>query len=208
MAQDSLEHAHAHGSGHDPEHGHASHDTHAAGPARSTRAAAVTVAIIAAVAVVVEMSANDRQTAYLAHDVAASDLWAQYQGKSVRHTVMLASAAMLDGEAGIAAAADPGRGARLAQQAADARAAAARLEDDPAHDGMRQVAARAGAEQQARDRALELHEKLERSVRGLQIAIVLIGLFMATRLFWLLGVGGMLGLVSLLYGLLAGLSLL
>lgn len=195
MAQDSLEHA----------HGDAHADGHAA-PTRSTRFAAVLVAGIAAVAVLVEMSANDRQTAYLAHDVAASDLWSQYQGKSVRHAVMQQSALLLDAEAGVASA-DPARGARLAQQAAEARAAAAKLEDDGGHDGMRQIAARAAAEAEARDQALDRHEKYERSVRGLQIAIVLIGLFMATRIGWLLGIGSALGAVSLVYGLLAGLGI-
>ena len=196
MAQDSLEHAHGHG-GHD----------HAAAP-RSTRLAAVLVAVIAAVAVVVEMDAGDQQTAYLAHDVAASDLWSQYQGKSVRRTVMLDAADVLDAEAALLPeAATPGRGDRIARTATADRAAAAQLADDPGHEGMRQVAARAQAEEGARDHALHLHEGLERSVRGLQIAIVLVGLFMVTRLFWLLFLGGALAAVAFVYGMLAGLGL-
>jgi hypothetical protein len=199
MAQDSLEHAHHQGGG---EHagGHAA-------PSGLIRSAAVLVAMIAAVAVVVEMSGNDAQTAYLAHDVAASDLWSQYQGKSVRHTVMLQSAAMLDAEAGLLPAAAEANAARITAAATSARAAAAKLEDDPGHDGMRQLSARATAEQRERDHELHLHEGFERSVRGLQIAIVLIGLFMATRLIWLLWLGGALGAVSLVYGILAGAGL-
>ncbi|MBE7211446.1 MAG: DUF4337 family protein [Gluconacetobacter diazotrophicus] len=189
MAQSSLEHGHA--------HGHAGN--HQGGqPETLTRAAAVLVAGLAAVAVVVEMSANDQQTAYLAHDVAASDLWSQYQGKSVRRTVSQDTAAILDAEP---AASDRSRAAADA-----ARAAAVRLENDPGGDGMRQLSGRATAEEHLRDHALHLHEHLERGVRGLQIAIVLVGLFMATRLRWLLGIGGALGVLSLLYSVLAGLG--
>ncbi len=196
MAQDSLEHAHGHGG-----------PDHAAAP-RSTRLAAVLVAVIAATAVVVEMDAGDQQTAYLAHDVAASDLWSQYQGKSVRRTVMLDAADVLDGEAALLPEpTPPARADRIARMAAADRSAAAQLADDPGHEGMRQIAARAQAEEGARDHALHLHEGLERSVRGLQIAIVLVGLFMVTRLFWLLFLGGALAAVAFVYGMLAGLGL-
>lgn len=200
MAQDSLEHA----------HGHAAHG--AGGPPTSTRIAAVLVAVLAAVAVVVEMSGNDQQTAYLANDVAASDLWSQYQGKSVRHTVMLQTADILESEAAFLSAVTPAAAAQNSSPTLSARAqldakiaasrtAAARLEDEPGHDGMRQLASRAQHEEHERDHALHLHEGFERSVRALQIAIVLVGLFMATRLFWLLGVGATLGAVGLFYGI-------
>ena len=214
MAQDSLEHAHGH------DHDHAAHGVAAghAGPPTSTRVAAVLVAVLAAVAVVVEMSGNDQQTVYLARDVAASDLWSQYQGKSVRHTVLLETAALLEAQADLAASVQPAAAgtpavaaapdrSRLDALIASTRTAAARLEDEPGHDGMKQVAARASQQEQARDHALQLHEGLERSVRGLQIAIVLVGLFMATRLFWLFGVGATLGLVALLYGIAVGFGL-
>lgn len=212
MAQDSLEHAHGHGHG-----GPGGAAAHAA-PPTSTRVAAVLVAVLAAVAVVVEMSGNDQQTVYLAKDVAASDLWSQYQGKSVRHTVLLETAALLEAQAALVAsvqsapsagqpAPPPADHGRLDALIATTRAAAVRLEDEPGHDGMKQVAARAVQQEHARDHALELHEGLERSVRGLQIAIVLVGLFMATRLFWLFGVGATLGLVALLYGIAVGIGL-
>ncbi|MGI4747878.1 MAG: DUF4337 family protein [Janthinobacterium lividum] len=203
MAQDSMEHA----------HGHAAHA--AGGPPTSTRVAAVLVAVLAAVAVVVEMSGNDQQTMYLANDVAASDLWSQYQGKSVRHTVMLQTADILESQAAFLStesrqtatqAPTPAQSAKaqLDAKIAASRVAAARLEDEPGHDGMRQLAARAQHEEHGRDHALHLHEGFERSVRALQIAIVLVGLFMATRLFWLLGVGATLGGVGLLYGIAVG----
>ena len=184
MAQESLEKAHGHG-----------HAADAEGASMAKRAA-VLVAVLAAVAVIVEMSANDAQTAYLADHVAASDLWTQYQAKSVRRTVLLQSAEVLDGAAG-----GPERAAR-------ARAEAARMQSEPGHDGMEQLADRAHEKERGRNREFGLYEGFERGVRGLQIAIVLAGLFLVTRLGWLLGLGVALGAAGGLYALLVGVGVL
>ncbi len=184
MAQDSLEKAHGHAHG-------------AAGEgAAVAKWAAVLVAVLAAVAVIVEMSANDAQTAYLADHVAASDLWTQYQAKSVRRTVLLQSAEVLDGQA-------PGGAA-----AARARAEAARMQSEPGHDGMEQLAERAHEQERGREHEFALYEGFERGVRGLQIAIVLAGLFLVTRLGWLLGLGVALGAAGGIYALLVGVGVL
>lgn len=182
MAQDSLEKAHGH--------------AHGGEGAAVAKWAAVLVAVLAAVAVVVEMSANDAQTAYLADHVAASDLWTQYQAKSVRRTVLLQSADVLDGQAG------------AGERAARARAEAARMESEPGHDGMEQLAERAHERERAREREFGRYEGFERGVRGLQIAIVLAGLFLVTRLAWLLGLGVALGAAGGIYALLVGLGVL
>jgi Domain of unknown function (DUF4337) len=182
IAQDSLEKAHGH--------------PHDAG--RWTRYAAILVACLAAIAVIVEMSGNDAQTAYLANHVSASDIWAQYQGKSVRRTVFSEAADALESQPG--AATDPAIRARIDA----ARKNAARMQSEPGHDGMEQLSARAEAFEHVRDHELHLYERMERSVRGLQIAIVLTGLFMATRMTWLLVCGGALGAVSAVYAALVG----
>ncbi len=154
IAQESLEHAH-----------------HA--PPAGTRRAAILVAILASVAVIIEMSANDAQTAYLARTITASDLWNEYQAKSVRRTIFAEAADAMTGSGAASAL------------IVHARAEAARMADEPNGSGMTQLAAKAHAEEHARDRALHLHERLERSVRVLQIAIVLTGLYLATRIeFW------------------------
>ena len=176
MAQEGLEHAH--------------HD-HAHAPPKGTRRAAILVAIFASVAVIIEMSANDAQTTYLARTITASDLWNEYQAKSVRRTIWSEAATQL------AAAANP-NAAAIAQ----ARADADRMADDPA-GGMKQLAARAHADEQVRDRAHHLHEQLERGVRVLQIAIVLVGLYLATRLDALIAGGLVLGIGAIVWGLIA-----
>ena len=184
MAQESLEKAHGHAHG-------------AEGGAAMAKRAAVLVAVLAAVAVIVEMSANDAQTGYLSDHIAASDLWTQYQAKSVRRTVLLQSAEVLDGV-----------GAGAAERAARARAEAARMQSEPGHDGMEQLAERAHEKERGRDHEFGLYEGFERGVRGLQIAIVLAGLFLVTRIWWLLGLGVLLGGAGGLYALLVGVGVL
>ena len=176
LAQEGLEHAHHSGA-------------HDADP--WMRRAAVLIAALAAGAVIAEMSANDAQTNYLASHIAASDAWTQYQAKSVRRTVLQQSAISLE-----AAHADPAA-------AAAARGQAERMQAEPT-DGMEALASRAHADEHRRDHERHLHEGLERGVRGLQIAIVLVSLFVVTRATWLLAGGAALGLLAGIYALLAG----
>ncbi|HTR15569.1 MAG TPA: DUF4337 family protein [Acetobacteraceae bacterium] len=184
MAQDSLEKAHERAE------------------TGGNRTAAIMVACFAAIAVIVEMSANDAQTALMYNHVAASDTWAEYQAKSVRRVVYLEAAEILQATAG----ATPSAAGQARIDAA--RAQANRMQSEPGSTGMEQLRARALAYEAARAHEIALHDGLERSVRGLQIAIVLLGLFMVTRFRWLFGLGGTLGVLSLLYGLAAGLSLI
>lgn len=185
LAQEGLEHAHAH-----HETGHA--------PRASTRWAAVLVAVFASLAVILEMSANDAQTTYLARTITSSDLWNEYQAKSVRHALREQAADELS-----VLATGPAAAAAIAHS----RAEAARLADDPGATGMRQLADRAHADERARDHALHLHEQMERAVRVLQIAIVLVGLYLATRVQALIGLGIVLGLGAIAWGAVAALGI-
>ena len=185
MAQDSLEHA----------HGHAGHATTPPG----TRRAATLVAIFAAIAVILEMSANDAQTTYLARTIAASDIWNEYQAKSVRRAVRAEAADMLRAT---------GSGPAAEAAAARADAEVARLADDPAGGGMKQLVESAHGDERVRDAALHHHEQLERSVRVLQISIVLLGLYLATRFAALIWSGVAIGAAAVLYGIAAVLDLI
>jgi hypothetical protein len=161
-----------------------------------TKYAAILIAVLAAIAVIVEMSGNDAQVAYLSHHVSVADTWAQYQGKSTRRVVLSEAADLLESAPG--ANQDQAVRARIDK----ARAEAARMQSDPDKgDGMEQLQRRARAEEHVRD-----HE-LERGARGLQIAVVLSGLAIVTGALWLFAVSGVLGAVATVYALLAGLSL-
>lgn len=187
MAQETMEHAH-----HQAQSG-----AHA--PAPRARHAAILVAVFAAIAVIIEMGANDAQTTYLARIVTASDLWNEYQAKSVRRTIWSEAADAM-------AATGPATPAALAT-IARARAEAARMSDEPHGDGMKQLAARAQADEHARDHAYHLREELERSVRVLQIAIVLTGLYLATQLDVLVVLGLVLGIGAIAWGVVTGAGL-
>lgn len=167
-----------------------------------TKYAAILIAVLAAIAVIVEMSGNDAQVSYLSHHVSVADTWAQYQGKSTRRVVLSEAADILESTAG--ANQDQAVRARIEK----ARAEAARMQSDPGKgDGMEQLQQRALAEEKVRDHQLERHEGLELGARGLQIAVVLSGLAIVTGAVWLFVVSGVLGAVSAVYALLAGLSL-
>lgn len=187
MAQDALEHAHG------------GHGGHGGGDGVSTRSrlAAILVAVFAAIAVIIEMGANDAQTTYLARTITASDLWNEYQAKSVRRTIWSEAADAL-------AATSPGTAAAAI---AHARSEADRMADEPPASGMKQLAARAHAEEHVRDHAHHLHVQLERAVRVLQIGIVLTGLYLATRIEALVLVGLVLGLAAIAWGIVAATGL-
>jgi len=186
LADNSLEHAHGH------------HAAVGAAEAAWTKRAAVMVAVFAAIAVIVEMSANDAQTEYLARYVSASDAWNEYQAKSVRRVAYSGFADVLEAQAG----ASPSDAVR--QRIAAARANAARMLTDVGKDGMDQLSIRAREQEAERDHEKALHDRLERSVRGLQIAIVMMGLFIVTRMRWVLALGSALGAAAALYAIFVG----
>lgn len=160
--------------------------------------AAIVVAVLAAFAVIVEMSANDAQTAYLSHHVSAADIWGEYQAKSTRRVVLAETAAVLDSLG--SGNPDPAVRARAERALAEA----ARMASDPQKGtGMQQLSAKAAREEHVRDEELERHEKLERGARGLQIGVVVTGLAIATGATWLFGAGGLLGAVAAGYALLS-----
>lgn len=168
-----------------------------------TKHAAIVISVLAAIAVVVEMSANDAQTAYLSHHVSVADTWAQYQGKSTRRVVLSEAAEIMASIGG----GDAPQSTRARIETA--RSEAARMQSDPMkRDGMEQLRDRARAEEQVRDRELARHEGLELGARGLQIAVVLSGLSIVTGAVWLLALGGILGAASGIWAVLAGLSLI
>jgi len=168
-----------------------------------TKHAAILIAVLAAIAVIVEMSANDAQTAYLSRHVLVADTWAQYQGKSTRRVVLSEAADIMESTAGT----NSDQAIRSRIEAA--RSEANRMQTDPAKgDGMEQLQRRATAEARVRDHALARHEGLELGARGLQVAVVLSGLSIVTGAVWLFAVSGVLGAVSAVYALLAAISVI
>jgi hypothetical protein len=171
------------------------------GKVAHARRAALVVAVLAAALAIAENAAREAQTAYLADHIGASDIWSEYQAKSVRRAVFAQTADLLEA---LPNAADP----TVAARAQKARAEAARMRSDVTTNGMEQLAARARATEQTRDREQHRGETLERAGGGLQLAIVLVTVSVVTETAALLFAGGGLGLLAVTYGVLAALSLI
>jgi hypothetical protein len=182
-AQEHMEHA-------AEEHGGSAH----------TRAA-ILIGIMAAALALTEFAAKDAQIGYLSNHIAASDTWAQYQAKSVRRTVLSSEAELLQS---LPATADP----VLKKRIADAQANADRMRSEPGADGMEQLSEKAHAQEHLRDHEMHRTHTLEIASGGLQIAIVLASISVVIDLPIFMIISIVLGLASVVYGLLGGLSLL
>lgn len=181
-------------------HENLEHAAHGHSPKGHTRAAII-IAIMAAALALTEFAAKDAQTNYLTNHIAASDTWAQYQAKAVRRTVLTSEAELLQS---LPASNDP----QVQKRIADAQANAARMHSEPGADGMDQLAEKAHEQEHLRDHEMHRNHELEIASGGLQIAIVLasISVVIDVPLFMIASIA--LGLLSVIYGLLGGLSIL
>lgn len=181
---DALEHAH-HIQGH--HNGEAHSDS-------TARRVAVLISVLAAALAITQMGEKSSQNAYLTHHIAVSDDWAFYQAKHLRSAMSGTEAAVLQSLPG---AADPAVQARIRQ----AQAYAARMQDDPKGDGMKQLAERARREEHLREAAFHRYHAFELVVGALEIAIVLASVSVVTRVNALAIGGGAIGLLAGLGGL-------
>jgi hypothetical protein len=165
----------------------------------SRRRTAIIIAVMAALLALCEFGEKDAQANYLSSQITASDIWAQYQAKSVRRAVLSAEADLLDG---LPVASTPTAQERIAK----ARANAARMTSDPGADGMEQLKQRAHAQEHLRDHEERRKNMLETASGGLQIAIVLASISVVIDLPIFMAASVLLGLASAIYGLVGELA--
>jgi hypothetical protein len=160
------------------------------------RGSALLIAVVAAGLAFAEQGAQHAQTDLSAHAIAATDLWAEYQAKSIR-------ANQSEGLASIASV--------LAPAGPDRDALVAKLQGEADHfnadktSGKPAIAAHARAEEADRDHAHERLEAYENAAALLQLAIVLItaSVIAQSRLLlvggFLVGLaGGAVGIIGLI----------
>jgi adenine-specific DNA methylase len=181
-------------------HEHLEHAAHEHSGKGHTRPAII-IAIMAAALALMEFAAKDAQTDYLTNHIAASDTWAQYQAKAVRRTVLTSEAELLQS---LPTATDP----QVQKRIADAQANAARMRSEPGADGMDQLSQKAQEQEHLRDHDMHRNHELEIASGGLQIAIVLASISVVVELPLFMIASIALGLISAIYGLLGGLSIL
>jgi hypothetical protein len=176
---------------------HEAHEVHAVHGASDhwPRIMAVTVSFLAASLALAELGAKSSQTAYLTHNISASDTWNSYQAKNLRASLWNSQAALLES---LPNAADPAIQERIKK----AESESARMRDEPAAgDGMKQLSEKAKGQEEERELAFHSYHGYEYTSSVLEIAIVLASVSVVTRVRALGVAAGGLGLLACGYGL-------
>jgi hypothetical protein len=176
------------------EHAHEADEAHPAHRDTGARRAAVLISALAAALAIAEMGEKGAQNDFLAHHISTSDAWAFYQAKTLRSAMAGDQAELL---ASLPNASDPQVRARIEA----ARAERARLDDDEATQGRKQLRAEAEADARERDVVGHHYHLYEIVVGALQISIVLASVSVVTRMWPLAAAAGAIGGVAALFGL-------
>lgn len=162
---------------------------------KHNKRAALMIIVLAALLAISEMAGKHAQTASIADNIEANDLWAFYQAKTIRSTVLrtaVESARLLPTD--------------NTQETAEARAkqltawqrAADRYESDPvSNEGRRELAEHAKAITVLRDEKLNTYHEFEYGSAALQLAIVMASAAVITEFVLLEIVSAALGLIGL-----------
>jgi plasmid stabilization system protein ParE len=162
-------------------HGHVDH--------ASNKGVALLISILALVLAFSETLGKSAQTAGIAYNIEASNLWAFFQAKTIRQTVLRAAAEEL---------AVTAENERAKKQIERWRETAQRYQNEPdTGEGRDQLAARAKDAEKKRDRSMAAYHHFEMASAAVQIAIVLASASIITTmpaLVWLAGGLGVIGI--------------
>jgi hypothetical protein len=148
---------------------HAEHAEHAA---HSNKKIALLIAVLALFLAFSETLGKSAQTAAITENVHSNDLWAFYQAKHIRGTVLLTGGEHMQIEADRAT--DATVKARLDKTAKEWIDTAKRYDDDPeGGEGRKQLMAKAQAAEHKRELDMERYHNYEFASAAFQIGIVL-----------------------------------
>jgi hypothetical protein len=174
---------------------HAEHAEHASG---SNKKIALLIAVIALCLALSETLGKGAQTESISENVAAANLWAFFQAKSVRLTTVKTAAEALQLQAD--AATDAAVKAALTKRIESWQKTAARYDDEPdTGEGRKQLAARAKHAEHARDLAMAKYHHFEVASAAFQIAIVLASATIITGMIVLGWGAGLLMLAGIVF---------
>ena len=170
----------------------------------SNKKVALLIAVLALVLALSETLGKSAQTAALSYNIEASNLWAFFQAKTMRMTIVRAAAE----SAQLEAAAATGEARAAYDKQIDAwKKTAARYESEPeTNEGRKELAARAKAAEEKRDHSLAAYHLYEVASGAVQVGIVLASAAIITSVMALAWIGaglGVVGLVFMLIGLFA-----
>ena len=173
---------------------HAEHAEHASG---ANKKIALLIAVLALFLAISETLGKGAQTESISKNVEASNLWAFFQAKSIRRTVVQVAADQ--GKLDLAAATDDARKAAVQKQIDDWTKTAARYRSEPeTGEGTEQLAEKAKHAEHERDEATAKYHHFELASAAFQIGIVLASATIITGMIALAYVGGILTLAGLL----------
>jgi len=167
-------------------HGHVEH--------HGNKGIALLISVLALVLAFSETLGKSAQTAGLAANIEASNLWAFFQAKTIRQTTMRTAAdalqAQFDGKAPEPAA----------RQIAEWKKTAERYQSEPeTGEGRKQLADRAKAAEKRRDRYMASYHHYELASAAVQIAIVMASASIITSMSALVWIAGGLGLLGVAF---------
>jgi uncharacterized protein DUF4337 len=171
---------------------------------KNKRAALLIIGLAAALAIA-EMAGKEAQFASIAHNIESSDLWAFYQAKTIRSTVVRTAieAATLLPDNDVPA----DRSAAWQQQVDAWRSATDRLDSNPAtQDGRKELAERTKQIEKTRDEEIRAYHDFEYGSAALQLAIVMASASVITEITLLEVVSGFLGAAGVALGLIGWLA--
>ncbi len=131
---------------------------------------ALLIICLAVLLAIIEMVGKETQFSSIASNIAAADLYAFYQAKTIRGAIVRTAMESID-----VLTEDPTRRAEERQkQLAGWKATLDRLDSDPASgEGRKQLLDRAQAIEKQRDREMQAYHAYEFSTAALQLAIVM-----------------------------------
>src|SRR5665213_1512632 len=166
-AQEHLEHAE-----------HVEHASHG-----GNKKIALLISVLALFLAFSETLGKSAQTAAITDNVTANDLWAFFQAKTIRITVLNTAAEQMQIEADRAT--EPDVKTRLAKTIDTWKKTAARYDDDAkSNEGRKQLAERAKRAEDSRELALARYHNYEFASATFQIGIVLAGLSLTGIGLW------------------------
>ena len=172
---------------------HAEHAEHASG---ENRKIALLIAVIALCLALSETLGKGAQTESISKNVEASNLWAFFQAKSIRRTVV--QTAVDQAKLGLGVTGDETAKAAAQKQIEEWQKTAARYRSEPeTGEGTEQLSERAKHAEHERDLATAKYHHFELASGAFQIAIVLASAAIITSMMALTWISGLLMLAGL-----------
>jgi hypothetical protein len=172
---------------------HAEHAEHASG---SNKNIALLIAVIALFLALSETLGKGAQTESISKNVEASNLWAFFQAKSIRRTVVEATSEQARLSLGVMG--DDAAKAALQKQIEAWQKTAARYRSEPeTKEGSEQLAERAKHAEEERDLATAKYHHFELASAAFQIGIVLASATIITGILTLAWISGLLTLAGI-----------